>query len=394
MKIQTVTKPHTSASIHLDAIRGLAALLVFWSHVRALFFVPYESLAHRNALIKVLYFLDGFGHSAVMVFFVLSGFLISSSVLRSLETNRWSWAWYAQNRLTRLYVVLVPALLLGAFWDLLGMHVFGLGGVYGNNPHYTSIVPDAINHTASWQSWLGNLFFLQTIYVPPFGSNAPLWSLSYEFWYYLLFPLGLFVLSMRQPGRVRLISGAAAILVAVLIGRGILLSFPIWLMGTALCLLPGPPPPVRRWLCPLASLLLMAALLVQRSHRMHSAIGGDYLLAGAFTFFLYGVLGSRSHLPALYEHLARFFSGISYTLYLVHMPFLFFVTAFVIGPKMLWQPSPVHLGMGIVVIVATFSYTCLVWFLTEARTDQVRQFITNKPSRPSETRKLLEGNAL
>ena len=85
MKIQTATNPHTSASIHLDAIRGLAALLVFWSHVRALFFVPYESVAHRNALIKVLYFFDGFGHSAVMVFFVLSGFLISSSVLRSLE---------------------------------------------------------------------------------------------------------------------------------------------------------------------------------------------------------------------------------------------------------------------------------------------------------------------
>lgn len=385
-KIQGVTKLHTSASIHLDAIRGLAALLVFWSHIRALFFAPYESVAHRNVLVKVLYFFDGFGHSAVMVFFVLSGFLISSSVLRSLETRRWSWGWYAQNRLTRLYVVLVPALLLGAFWDLLGMHVFGLGGVYGSNPHYTSIVPEAISQTASWGSWLGNLFFLQTIFVPPYGSNAPLWSLSYEFWYYLLFPISVFILSRRQPGRVRLTCCAVAVLIAALIGKGILLYFPIWLMGTALCFLPSAGHTVRRWLCPFGSLLLIATLMLQRSHRIHSAIGSDYLLAGAFTFFLYGVLGSRNMVPALYERLARFFSGISYTLYLVHIPFLFFVTAFVIGSRPLWQPDLMHLGVGVLVLAAALSYTCSVWLLTEAHTDQMRKIITNRLPKPVETR--------
>ena len=149
-------------------------------------------------------------------------------------------------------------------------------------------------------------------------------------------------------------------------------------MGTALCLLPGAPPPVRRWLCPSASLLLMAALLVQRAHRMHSALGGDYLLAGAFTFFLYGVLGSRGRTPALYERLARFFSGISYTLYLVHMPFLFFVTAFVIGPKVLWQPDPRHLGLGFAVTAVTLAYVYVVWRLAEANTDQIRHFIANR----------------
>jgi len=34
-----------------------------------------------------------------------------------------------------------------------------------------------------------NVFFLQTITVPVYGSNSPLWSLANEFWYYLLFPL-------------------------------------------------------------------------------------------------------------------------------------------------------------------------------------------------------------
>jgi hypothetical protein len=34
-----------------------------------------------------------------------------------------------------------------------------------------------------------NAFFLQTIAGPTFGSNGPLWSLAYEWWYYVLFPL-------------------------------------------------------------------------------------------------------------------------------------------------------------------------------------------------------------
>ena len=388
---QAMTKPHTSVSIHLDAIWGAAALLVFWSHFRALFFVPFGSVLRPNVLTKALYFLDGFGHASVMVFFVLSGFLISSSVFRALETKRWSWVWYAQNRLTRLYVVLIPALLLCGLWDQLGMRLFGLDGAYGGSRHYANILPGNIGPLSSVAGFVGNLLFLQTISIAPFGSDAPLWSLSFEFWYYLLFPLCLFVLSRRLPGRGRLVCALCAAGVAVFIGKGIMLSFPIWLMGTALCLLPAVPPAARRWLCPLASLLLLGALLTHRSHRIPSALGGDYLIATTFTLFLYGVLGSQSRLPALYERASRFWSGVSYTLYLTHMPFLFFVTAFVIGPRALWQPTAPHLGLGLAVAASALAYVYLVWRLTEANTDQVRRCITNRLSRPKKPVVLAEG---
>jgi peptidoglycan/LPS O-acetylase OafA/YrhL len=46
--------------------------------------------------------------------FVLSGFLISSTVLRSQVSGNW-WRDYAVNRSVRLYVVLIPGLLLGFF---------------------------------------------------------------------------------------------------------------------------------------------------------------------------------------------------------------------------------------------------------------------------------------
>src|SRR5207302_8969523 len=37
--------------------------------------------------------------------------------------------------------------------------------------------------------FLGNLLGLQTVCVPSFGSNGPLWSLANEWWYYCFFIL-------------------------------------------------------------------------------------------------------------------------------------------------------------------------------------------------------------
>ena len=58
----------TRASDHLDFIRGLAALAVVYSHARVLLI---ESVSSRTGpIVRLLYLLSGYGHSAVMVFFV------------------------------------------------------------------------------------------------------------------------------------------------------------------------------------------------------------------------------------------------------------------------------------------------------------------------------------
>lgn len=62
-------------SATLDFLRWVSAFLVLTGHVRAMFFPPYEKLLSADILTKVFYLITGFGHQAVMVFFVLSGFL-------------------------------------------------------------------------------------------------------------------------------------------------------------------------------------------------------------------------------------------------------------------------------------------------------------------------------
>jgi peptidoglycan/LPS O-acetylase OafA/YrhL len=122
----------TASSDHLDLVRGASALAVMFFHLRYLFFVDSSGIAgNSNLLIKVVLLATSLGHFAVMVFFVLSGFLVGGVVLRGRMDGEFSWGLYATNRLTRLWVVLIPVLLLGAVWDHFGILLFGTSEIYG-----------------------------------------------------------------------------------------------------------------------------------------------------------------------------------------------------------------------------------------------------------------------
>ncbi|MHC5614473.1 MAG: acyltransferase family protein [Nostoc sp.] len=89
-------------STHLDLLRGLASLLVFIGHLKFLLFLEYSEVSNPNFFIKRFNSLTGLGHQCVIIFFVLSGFFISASVLRTIQQKRWSWINYLVTRLTRL----------------------------------------------------------------------------------------------------------------------------------------------------------------------------------------------------------------------------------------------------------------------------------------------------
>jgi len=110
---------------YLDLARGVAALLVALSHLRGFVFVDFHAVDHPGLVWSGFYFVTGFGHQAVMVFFVMSGFLVGGTVVSRAETGQWSWIDYAITRMTRLWIVLLPALLLTALWDNLGIAITG-----------------------------------------------------------------------------------------------------------------------------------------------------------------------------------------------------------------------------------------------------------------------------
>ena len=83
------------------------------------------------------------------------------------------------HRFLRLEIVLFPALLVGLLWDAAGIHLLHASALYSGGWHLL-VRGDPID--LSWRTLLGNAAFVQDILVPTFGTNAALWSLSYEFW--------------------------------------------------------------------------------------------------------------------------------------------------------------------------------------------------------------------
>lgn len=367
-----------AGSAHLDLIRALAAWAVMWGHVRGHFFVEFQDVEGKNLLVRILYFLTGYPRQAVMVFFVLSGFLISSSVIHSFVSARWSWREYAINRSSRLYVVLIPGLLLGFVWDKLGSTLFSATGFYSHRLAYFGA--GIAQQQLSPAIFIGNLFFLQTIFCPTFGTNDPLWSLANEFWYYALFPLVLFA-GIAWVNRALARAAALTVLavsVAVFLGWEKLIGFLIWLAGCGLVIAYSRFRMTSRVLAILYTALssaLLAGCLLSSRFGGPAALGSDLALGIACALFLFGILqlnlGARSN---LYRRAAHFFAGFSYSLYVLHFPLVFFLRAW-IAPFEKWQPDLRHLFYGAAVGSTALGFAWAVSTFTENKTGVVRQRI-------------------
>jgi peptidoglycan/LPS O-acetylase OafA/YrhL len=373
-------KLSASASDSLDVIRAVAAFAVMFGHLRIFFFVDFQHLQSKSWPLEALYFFAGFGHQAVMVFFVLSGFLISSTVIRSHVLGKWSWRDYAVNRATRLYVVLVPGLLLGFFWDRLGSWLFAPKGIY---THSLSDLGSAVPlKNLTLENMLGNLLFVQTILCDTFGSNGPLWSLSNEFWYYVLFPVAL-AAGLAWAGRrlrVAIPLTCLAVFIGVFLGRNILIGFLIWIAGCGLVFLYSRVQVRSRFaalgmLCffsILSGVTLAVARVLQRDPLL-----SDLEVGFVFTLFLFALLqfAVRGN-PSPYSAVAHRFAGFSYSLYVLHFPFLLFFRAWLVPPER-WQPTLTRLLCAVSVGAGSLLYAWLVSRVTEAKTDVARKWVNH-----------------
>ncbi len=140
----------------MDGLRGLCALLVFSSHL----LLPLRVLDPRYAPSDVFSWLN-LGTPAVLMFFILSGYVIGLTISGPLDTG--ALRRYGARRALRLVPIVFMAVALS--WLLLPR----VGG----------------------RTVLGNLLFLQNNfpypaigYLPLLPNNPNLWSLHYEAVYY------------------------------------------------------------------------------------------------------------------------------------------------------------------------------------------------------------------
>ena len=363
----------------LDFIRALAAAAVVAGHLRALFFVPLSHLTAPSIAVKLAYAATGLGHQAVLVFFVLSGYLVGGSVLRATRDGRWSWTDYLSRRIARLYIVLLPALVLTAGWDHLGIHYLPSSGLYHFTPEYAYILPFSAADRLGMSTFAGNAMFLQMILVPTFGSNGALWSLTNEWWYYLIFPL----LAVRTNSAARRIAGGVvATGMLWFVGAEIAAYFVIWLVGVALAVVPRVRIAGRRdrLVITLGALLLLAGAAGSAEVHRFGRVLDDLGVGVTCAAFLYTVLvwpptrRPSARVALLWAELA----GCSYTLYLVHMPALVFLEALArhLTPDR-WAPSPRNALLALAIGAGIVAYAWWVSRFTERNTDAFRRRVVS-----------------
>jgi peptidoglycan/LPS O-acetylase OafA/YrhL len=188
-------------SLLLDFLRLFAAIAVFLGHTNFYWFFcgNYSGLGPQN------------GQDYVIIFFVLSGFVISWSIDRKKDYH---FKQYLFDRMVRLWSVALPALCLGAVLDHLGrsIHPQTYGNIFSADHLGLKYLISGLFLHESW-------FFS----IRP-GSNGPFWSLSYEFFYYLIFGAIALLPSLKS----KLLVGLIFCLVA---GPKVLILFPCWLVG-------------------------------------------------------------------------------------------------------------------------------------------------------------------
>jgi peptidoglycan/LPS O-acetylase OafA/YrhL len=301
-------KPALSA--YLDFLRFVAALAVLLGHM------------DQDGLYMSWMPLSGFSHEAVMVFFVLSGFIIYYSTTDRAST----WQQYAIARLSRIYSV---ALLAVVFSTVLAILV-------SQRADFDATALSNYSEPSLWNA-VSSLFFLNASWLnsADLTLNNPYWSLCYEVWFYVLFGAYFFT-----QGNVRFVLVGLAALVA---GPAILVLLPIWLMGACLA---ASGKHDSRWktgpawagfLAPLAVILLINLTQVDATIRLalHDNVPGYWRLVSSQRFvtdYLIGAvlclhIASFSSLPlgvqtwfAAHRQMWATLAGFSFTLYLFHRP--------------------------------------------------------------------------
>jgi len=375
-------------SSFLDAARWIAAAIVVFDHLRGFVFADDAQIRHAGALVKAAFVLTNIGHQAVMVFFVISGFLVGGLSVHKAQAGRFSLADYAASRFSRIYAVLVPALILGGALDLIGSRFADGAGLYTTigpfhipSLQFTAPVADQLG----WTTFAANLLMLERITSTHLGSNGPLWSLAYEWWYYCLFAAAL--TGWVGKGRVVRIL-AIGVAVAILAGLPLRISLwaVVWALGVAggAYLRAGLPRPSPR-LGAVAFLVGLAASKGLHHFEVPGAsilipFAGDLAAGLGFAVMMVGWASGSKPLPLARFH--RWAADFSYSVYLAHFPFLLLVMALLhdrLGVPLAAQPNLGGLALmgGLFVLIIAYCYAFSRVF--EAYTPQLKALLRRSP---------------
>lgn len=352
-------------SAQLDSARGASAILVAVAHTNQAIIAP----THPAASLA----LGLLAQASVMVFFVLSGFLIGKSISGNLHRNsgRFAMGQYLYDRVLRIWPPLLLSLLLVVALHHLAPLVFPSGTAdYLPSSSYT---PSRSGLYYTGPEIFGAALAMNGYITETPRSNGPLWSLSIEVWYYALAAILAF-----PRGHWRLLALPFALGLMQLGGENIQFFYymPVWFAGYALSVLHD-----RQWLprgiaC-IAALVIFCGIASWSGYQTATLDGRAAWLAlvrfnvfvgFAFCILLAMLLSGKIAISTR----ARPAAAYAYTLYVIHFPLLLFI--FGVFQKWIERGLAASLTVSIVSLIGIVALARWIATVTE-RKDRIKALL-------------------
>jgi peptidoglycan/LPS O-acetylase OafA/YrhL len=311
----------TKRMLYIDYLRGIAATIVLIFHAREILWIGFSKAWNEMGLhapigtwLGYLTLPFSFGRSAVMLFFVISGFCLyksyASLVTREPIISR-RLTVFMGRRIVRIVPVLIVALVMTLALDHFTRMLTPESEKLGDNSYFCMVA---------------NLLSLQNIIAPTYGSNSALWSLSIEEHLYALLPILFFI--RRRMGAIKsaglFVCISIAAVVAGRVSPNLTLDFLPYLACWTFGFLLTDPIEQERSLSVFWVVAILGVTLGLLQSRLFPGLGGDITISAGFTALL--LIAGRIPAQTWYKIPGRsgllFLGDISFPLYATHIPLL------------------------------------------------------------------------
>lgn len=304
---------NANISSQLESLRGLSAIIVLFAHAYQIFINPiFDSFYNIISLIA---------QSAVMIFFVLSGFLISLSIQNNINKNTlFSFKKFITNRFNRIYVPLLFSVFIVVLLSILSSYFF-----QSNSNQFISqnLSLARSGFSLNFKEVIAALTFTNGFLADTVNVNPPLWSLAYEFWYYVL--AGLIALNTKISKLFALI----LFFILSIFSKTFLLLSIVWFSGFLIQYIINKNLTNKTQL--FSRLLIIPTLFLAFIYvfKIQIPIIDNRLILVLFQIcfglifcnYLIRIVLEKKHFSCLFKKSSSY----SYTLYILHFPFFLFI---------------------------------------------------------------------
>jgi peptidoglycan/LPS O-acetylase OafA/YrhL len=213
---ELITRVPKSQSRYFDMWRGGSALVVAFGHMVQIFSSAFPVSARGLAA--------ALAGAAVMAFFVISGFFIHKSIVQYCG-DKVNWRGFVKARVNRIYPPFVLCIVVTILLYYLAPTFF--------TSRSTSFLNPTDRTSFSLSGLLPTIFFMNNFFGPTLSANGPLWSLTYEIWYYTLAILVILAISGKRIGWTAL----PIVIILTFLNKWFFILGLIWVAGFALSVL-------------------------------------------------------------------------------------------------------------------------------------------------------------